>query len=78
MKNLKIEVNEKQPLDEIVKELVRLGYENISDDFLQYSEIHEYPSIVTYNSGCFVYYCHNNAGKRNSAVLTTLSELKEM
>lgn len=72
MKNLKIEVNEKQPLDEIVRELERLGFKcgwrgiNSSAPILV---------VETMSNG--TYECFNHlfgVYKFN----TTLAELKEM
>lgn len=62
-KNIKIEINEDQPIDEIVRELEGLGY---VQDFSS-----EYPkSVETYSDGTFDCYCF----KQNAD--TNLTELK--
>ena len=66
MKNMKIEVNAEQPLDEIVKELERLGYTKLSGTKSKPGYV-----IVT-NDG---YY---SIRKALAVYNTTLSELKEI
>ena len=67
-KNLKIEVNAEQPLDEIVKELERLGYKTTRK---QWGLIN---IVETYSDGVYCFYNEDWHVCR----FTTLSELKEM
>lgn len=79
MNNMKIEINESQPLDEITKELERMGYINnqfyfhISD----HNESGKFKSVACYEGGSF-YYHTVDADLIYSCNLTTLAELKEM
>lgn len=69
-KSMKIEINEQQPLDEVVMELGRLGYSK---------EIHTNctpKSICTYEDG--TYHVYTREAKHKIGELTTLAELKEM
>ena len=69
-KSMKIEINEQQPLNEIVGELERLGYSK---------EIHttyQPESICTYGDG--TYHVYTREAKYKIGELTTLAELKEM
>ena len=69
MKNMKIEVNSEQPLDEIVKELERLGYEesraskSLSSKFIYASDCGYFYALIM---------------DMTFSEPTTLSELKEM
>ena len=64
-KNMKIEINEAQPLDEVVKELERLGYKEAV------KKPNVFNMIYVGSSGYYTYmYIEEN--------LTTLAELKEM
>lgn len=67
-KNLKIQINDQQPLDEVVRELGRLGY--VKDTTLNDCACYVY----TFEDGSYFVYmgCHNSGSP------TTLSELKEM
>jgi len=65
--NMKIEVNEDQALDEIVKELERLGYKKA------YTTERMVKSVYADSLGC--YSIMGVLGIKN---ITTLSELKEM
>lgn len=69
-KNMKIEINESQPLDDVVKELERLGYRWCVDTK------HNCPTkcIVTFTNGLFDFF---HGGWRQYD-LTTLTQLKEM
>lgn len=77
--NLKISINDQQPLDEVVGELERLGYEcdqfyfHISD----HKEKYKFKSIACYCSGYF-YYHITEIEYIFDCKLTTLAELKEM
>ena len=64
-RNMKIEVNEQQPLEEVVRELERLGYKQVF-----FSDIPK--TIETYSDGGFDSYSF----KQDSD--TTLTQLKEM
>ena len=68
-KNLKIEVNAEQPLDEIVNELERLGF--VCDG----NHPNDCKFIYTVGDGTFAMYGFEFNGNYK---LTTLSELKEM
>lgn len=70
-KNLKIEVNTEQPLDEIVKELERLGYEKSG-----WTPIDNILYICSSNKGFYSNY--SSMRKYWDEFITTLSELKEM
>lgn len=67
MKNMKIEINDEQTLDEVLDELERLGY-------TQVESVRKAKFIVTYESCCFVLSCFTKSEHK----LTTLAELKEM
>ena len=69
-KNMKIEINQDQPLDDVVRELERLGYELAGFAYL-------------FNSKTYV--CTNVGGRFTTlknppayCIETTLAELKEM
>lgn len=68
-KNMKIEINEQQPLDAVVAELERLGYAKNSN------LTHGITWIVCFKSGFYSQYRKMNGF---SDVLTTLAQLKEM
>ena len=78
-RNMKIEITEDQPLDEVVRELERLGcinnqfYFHISD----HNEISNFKSIACYESGS-LYYNSIDTDLIYGCNLTTLAELKEM
>ena len=71
--NMKIEVNEDQPLDDVVSELERLGYSLDK----QFHNGHKSKSILTWDNGTFEGY---ESDMRNlyGSIDTTLPELKEM
>lgn len=68
-KNMKIEINDEQPLDEVVKELERLGYK----PSIIYEKDNNY--IHALSDGYFVATVMSVDVCRG---LTTLTELKEM
>lgn len=68
MKNMKIEINEEQSINEVVKELERLGY--VKDTTL--SDCPDY--VYTFEDGSYFIYM----GNHGSDEPTTLAELKEM
>jgi hypothetical protein len=73
--NLKIAINDQQPLDEVVKELERLGY------FLEHKSSDDVSCIVTFDDGAYHLYEGNPVVifKDDSFMIeTTLAELKEM
>ena len=70
--NMKIEVNEDQPLDEIVKELERLGYK------CNHSTIMKQRLIIAFEAGFFGIYSSTKKTDTCPFKLTTLPELKEM
>ena len=65
-RNLKIAINDQQPLDEVVKELERLGYKA---GFTYKVHIR---SVEAYQDGIYDFYNFNQDSD------TTLAELKEM
>lgn len=65
-KNMKIEINESQPLDDVVGELERLGYE-LGFDSKNYA-----PSVECYSDGIYDLYTFKQEPD------TTLTELKAM
>ena len=71
MKNMKIEINDTQPLDEVVGELDRLGYRCAC------KSVFGAQTITTWNSGHY-----HEVGLPvimvDNGELTTLAELKEM
>ena len=67
-KNMKIEINDQQPLDEVVRELERLGY--VKDTTLNDCACYVY----TFDDGSYCIYMGNHDNNN----LTTLTELKEM
>ena len=69
-KSMKIEINEQQPLNEIVAELERLGYSK------EIQTTSKPKSICTYKDGTYHIYMREAEYKIGS--LTTLAELKEM
>lgn len=70
---MKIEVNEQQPLDEIVKELERLGFSSSPLDYKDCTAIGVYVDYMKYD-------CYRSLGIDGviGCELTTLAELKEM
>lgn len=70
-KNLKIAINNQQPLDEVVKELSRMGYESCLMSWRGYGY------VVTESTGSFSDYTYNHDWMKDYQ-LTTLAELKEM
>lgn len=64
--NMKIEINEQQPLDEVVRELERLGYKK--------DLINGWTWVLCHEIGLYSIHSHDY-GFGN---LTTLAELKEM
>lgn len=69
-KNMKIEINEQQPLDEVVRELERLGYYyNCGCDDAD-------AKMVTANNNYMQYDMYSHVTKLE--INTTLAELKEM
>ncbi len=66
--NMKIEINEQQPLDDVVKELERLGY---SEDIRNPMKVN---NVYVYGNGDFSILDVDCDWGR----LTTLAELKEM
>lgn len=68
-KNMKIAINEQQPLDEVVRELEKRGYE------CGYKTQSKPIRINSFADGYYVIL--GNIGK-GDAKLTTLTELKEM
>lgn len=79
MKNMKIEINETQPLDEVVRGLERLGY--MSGQFYFHISDHknkdEFNSVACYENGSF-YYHKQGVDMIWQCGTTTLAELKEM
>lgn len=68
--NMKIEINEQQPLDEVVRELERLGYTKLFGGVVKNTI-----EILTYeNKGWFN--CFSESIKDDDYVLTTLAQLK--
>lgn len=65
-RNLKIEINKNQPLDEVVKELERLGYKA---GFIYNNYIY---SVEAYMDGVYDFYNFKQESD------TTLAELREM
>jgi hypothetical protein len=66
---MKIAINDKQPLDEVVRELDRLGY-----SMAYYSE-DEKTCICTYDT---YFNCYSTDINQFNGTLTTLTELKNM
>lgn len=69
-KNMKIEINEEQPLYAVIKELERLGYDR--------SEVNQVSHYVQTNAKRGVYKVMHKGFVFNHLPLTTLAELKEM
>ncbi|TCM62330.1 hypothetical protein EC844_12558 [Acinetobacter calcoaceticus] len=70
MKNMKIEINAEQPLDEVVMELERLGY-GLWDNA-------DSPSfVVTHRNGLYQM-AWNDLPRLKDWPLTTLTELRQM
>lgn len=70
--NMKIEINEKQPLDEVVRELDRLGYKKKAwMDWLR----HQTEVVVAFNNGV---YSNFNYFYKDGFEITTLAQLKAM
>lgn len=70
-KNMKIEVNAEQPLEEIVKELMERGYRNLAQSSKNDDVVLVYTRNMTFYSMNQIYPVHGFK-------LTTLAELKEM
>lgn len=66
-KNMKIEINDEQPLDELLRELYRLGYTQV--DSCLNSKF-----IITYEYGSFL----TTGCTKSTHTLTTLQQLREM
>ena len=69
-KNMKIEINEQQPLDEVVKELDRLGY------VIEHKTNKNVKCVCSYDDGTMHLYMKGHESKFGN--LTTLTELKTM
>ena len=69
MRNMKIEINKQQPLDEVVAELERLGYTKS----ITYQGDSDSTIIATYNGGFSDWLFDTFKNHK----LTTLAELKE-
>ena len=69
-KNMKIAITPEQPLDEVVRDLERLGYRWCVDTKHNYST----KCIVTFTNGLFDFFY----GGWRQYDLTTISELKEI
>lgn len=70
--NLKIAINDQQPLDEVVEELERLGYKWVRRTKSQFIG-----GLYIYDDGVFEEYpCFSN--DCSEFLTTTLAELKEM
>ena len=71
-KNMKIAINNQQPLDEVVRELERLGYECFAwrNDHTGY--------IFTWNDGDYTNTEDLNDIDHEYHILTTITELKNM
>lgn len=71
MKNMKIEINESQPLGEVVRELERLRYK---------PERHQINcnSVCTYEDGSYICYMMRCELKYQDLKTTTLAELRGM
>lgn len=78
-RNMKIEINESQPINEVVAELGRLGYECKQFYFHidEHKEKCKFKSVVCYCSGRFYYYV-KEVDDIFGCELTTLDELKQM
>lgn len=78
-KNMKIEINESQSLDVVVKELERLGYLNnqFGFDIGNHRNKDSFKSIASYEIGKFNFYMVD-VDMINFCDLTTLPELREM
>ena len=72
-KNLKIAINDQQPLDEVVRELERLGYRYTGWHSVFVPEM--FLEINTIDRGFYEYATFRSIGWGE---ITTLSELKEM
>ena len=72
-KNMKIEINEAQPLDEVVRELDGLGYSLDK----QFHKGHKSKSILTWDNGTFEGY-KSDLSNLSGSIDTTLAELKKM
>lgn len=70
--NMKIEINEQQPLDEVVRKLERLGYKKFAWSFYK-----ETVMVVTYGDSKW-FTDHNKSINRDNLQLTTLAQLKAM
>lgn len=74
-KNMKIEVNEQQPINDIVKELEGLGY------WLEHKTSDDVSCIATFEDGAYHLYEGNPLivfKDTDDMIKTTLVELKEM
>ena len=72
-KNMKIEINQEQPLDEVVRELERLGYKK--DGWIGYRNV---SFITTSKLGFYTDHAISFWSVFGDSPLTTLAELKEM
>lgn len=70
-RNLKIAINDQQPLDEVVKQLSNMGYEECLMSWRGYG------FVVTENTGIMSDYTADHKWMEDYP-LTTLAELKEM
>lgn len=71
-KNLKIAITPEQPLDEVVRELERLGFNPIDTDVL-----YDPSMVIAFDNGEYhFYYAFDESLWRYET--TTLTELKEM
>lgn len=70
-KNMKIAINDQQPLDEVVNLLSTMGYEICLMSWRGYGY------VVTESTGSFSDYTHDHDWMKDYP-LTTLAELKEM
>lgn len=72
-KSMKIEINEQQPLDEVVRELERLGFSSSPLDYRSCKAVGVFPDYMKYD-------CYKSLTIDGivGCKLTTLAELKEM
>lgn len=72
-RNLKIQINDQQPLNDVVKELERLGYKDGSRFHGKYvGSLVVFVDLMTF-ADCFTAHCYVD-----TAVTIILSELKEI
>lgn len=73
MQNLKIAINEEQPLDEVVKELERLGYKK---DYVSFNPVRV---VITWGGiGIYDQESIDDADMTDHPTYTTLTELRSM